>query len=100
MQDELERYLNSPKVTLPIHEDNLSFDLIAWWKANKMIYPILARMTFELYSIPSMSAEVEGVFSRYCFQMKLCTNVKHQVDIERPSKSTFDRIGQISIVFA
>ena len=100
VQDELERYLNSPKVTLPTQEDNLSFDLIAWWKANEMVYPTLARMAFELYSIPSISAEVERVFSRYCFQMKSCTDVKCQVNVERLSKSTFDRIGGISRVFA
>ena len=100
MQDELERYLNSPKVTLPTQEDNLSFDLIAWWKANEIIYPTLARMAFELYSIPPMSAEVERVFSRCCFQMKSCIDVKCQVNVERLSKSTFDRIGGISRVFA
>jgi hypothetical protein len=62
--DELERYLNSSKVTLSTQEANMSFDIIAWWKANEMMYPTLARMAFELYSIPSMSAEVERVFSR------------------------------------
>src|SRR5204863_9992989 len=86
VQDELEQYLNSPKVTLPTQEDNLSFDLLAWWKANEMLYPTLARMAFELYSIPSMSAEVERVFSRYCFEMKSCTDVKCQVNIKKPSK--------------
>jgi len=65
-----------------------------------MIYPTLARMAYELYSIPSMSAEVERVFSRYRLQMKSCTNIKCQVNVERPSKSTFNRFDGISGMFA
>ena len=99
VQDELQRYLNSSKVTLATKEDNLSFDLIAWWKANEMLYPTLARMAFELYSIPSMSAEVERVFSRFYLE-KLRIDVKCQVNVERPSKSTCDGIGGIGGVFA
>jgi len=64
IQDELERYLKSPKLTLLTREANWNFDLIAWWRANETVYPTLARMAYELYSIPSMSAEVERVFSR------------------------------------
>ena len=69
VQDELERYLNSSKLTLSTQEANWTFDIIAWWKANEMVYPTLARMAYELYSIPSMSAEVERVFSRYYFEI-------------------------------
>jgi len=76
IQDELEHYLKAPPLTLPTREANLSFDLIAWWRANETVYPTLARMAFELYSIPSMSAEVERVFSRYDLQMKSCSDVK------------------------
>jgi len=67
VQDELERYLKvSP---LPVSsQEALLFDLIALWRANEMIYPTLARMAYELFSIPSMSAEVERVFSRYLLQ--------------------------------
>ena len=43
-----------------------SFDVVGWWKINEMVYPTLARIAFDLFSIPSMSAEVERVFSRYC----------------------------------
>ena len=64
VQDELGRYLKSPPLSVSTKEANLSFDLIAWWKANETVYPTLARMAYELYSIPSMSAEVERVFSR------------------------------------
>jgi hypothetical protein len=69
VQDELERYLKSPTLSVSTKEANLSFDLIAWWKANEMVYPTLARMAYELYSIPSMSAEVERVFSRYYLEI-------------------------------
>jgi len=64
VQDELERYLNTPKLVLLSEEANLNFDVVAWWRMNEMVYPTLARMAFELFSIPSMSAEVERVFSR------------------------------------
>jgi len=67
VRDELERYSKSPPLGLPTKEANLSFDLIAWWRVNETVYPTLAKMAYELYSIPSMSAEVERVFSRYCF---------------------------------
>ena len=65
LQDELERYLNDPRLTLVGHEANRTFDLMAWWKANELVYPTLAPMAFELFSIPSMSCKVERVFSRY-----------------------------------
>jgi hAT family C-terminal dimerisation region len=64
VQDELERYLKTPKEVLPTDEANSAFDVLAWWRANELVYPTLARMAFELFSIPSMSAEVERVFSR------------------------------------
>ena len=69
VKDELERYLKSPPLSVSTKEANLSFDLIAWWKANETVYPTLARMAYELYSIPSMSAEVERVFSRYYLEI-------------------------------
>jgi hypothetical protein len=69
IQDELERYLTSSKLTLPTQEANWTFDIMAWWKVNEMVYPTLARMAYELYSIPSMSAEVERVFSGYYFEI-------------------------------
>jgi hypothetical protein len=56
--------LKTPKEILPTDEANSAFDVLAWWRANELMYPTLARMAFELFSIPSMSAEVERVFSR------------------------------------
>lgn len=64
-----------------------------------MVYPTLARMAYELYSIPSMSAEVERVFSRYYLNLKSCTDVKRQIDVEGSLKSSFYRISGINRVF-
>ena len=55
--------------------DRFDVDLIAWWRANEMVYPTLARMAYELYSIPSMSAEVERVFSRFYLEKHELTHV-------------------------
>src|SRR5438046_803403 len=65
VQDELQCYLKTPKEVLPTDEANVAFDVLAWWRMNELMYPTLACMAFELFSIPSMSAEVERVFSRY-----------------------------------
>ena len=63
IQDELERYLKAPPLDV-LDDDDDSFDLIEWWRANERVYPTLARIAYDLYSVPSMSAEVERVFSR------------------------------------
>ena len=44
---------------------NNEFDALAWWKGNAMQFPTLARIAFEIYSIPAMSVEPERVFSGY-----------------------------------
>src|SRR5256714_8964827 len=74
IQDELERYLKAPPLAVSTQEA-LSFDLIAWWRVNEMVYPTLARMAYELYSIPSMSAEVKRVFSRFYLEKHELTHV-------------------------
>jgi hypothetical protein len=38
---------------------------LAWWKANQSEYPILSHIAIDLYAIPSMSAEVERIFSGF-----------------------------------
>jgi hypothetical protein len=66
-ESELEQYLKTPTVTLR-HEDNAqfhNFDIISWYKGNERQYPTLAKIAYDLYAIPSMSAEAERVFSRY-----------------------------------
>jgi hAT family C-terminal dimerisation region len=63
-RDELERYLKAPPLDMLDDNEDFSFDLIEWWRANERVYPTLVRIAYELYSIPSMSAEVERVFSK------------------------------------
>ena len=52
-----------------LDDDDSSFDLIEWWRANERVYPTLARIAYDLYSVLSMSAEVERVFSRYYLEI-------------------------------
>ena len=73
VQDELEWYMKVSPLAVSTQEA-LSFDLIVW-RANKMVYPTLARIAYELYSIPSMSAEVEWVFSRFYLKKHELTRV-------------------------
>lgn len=63
-ESELQRYLKSPLMVLG-RAANKEFDVLAWWKANQVEYPILSRIAMDLYAIPGMSAEVERVFSGY-----------------------------------
>jgi hypothetical protein len=55
---ELERYLRSFDCRLIGIKDPL-----VWWKEHQTDFPILARMAFDIFSIPAMSSEVERVFS-------------------------------------
>ena len=74
VEDELERYLKAPPLAVSTQEA-LSFDLTVWWRVNEMVYLTLARIAYELYSIPSMSAEVERVFSRFYLEKHELTHV-------------------------
>ena len=49
---------------------NDEFDVLEWWKGNSKEWLILARIAFEIYSIPAMSVEPERVFSGYVPFMK------------------------------
>ena len=55
---ELDTYLRSFDHRLRSIKDPLE-----WWKTHQTDYPILARMAFDIFSIPAMSSEVERVFS-------------------------------------
>src|SRR5438046_6735951 len=61
--DELTRYLTAPVLTLESAAANDTFSALEWWKGNAMEYPTLARIAFNVFSIPSMSVEPERVFS-------------------------------------
>ena len=60
IEDEVDQYLDVPVIKV---EENQSFDRLEWWKGNEQVYPTLARMAFDLLSIPAMSVEPERVFS-------------------------------------
>ena len=64
-EDELTRYLNAPVLILEDNEANDAFDVLEWWRGNVKEFPILARIAFDIYSIPAMSVEPERVFSGY-----------------------------------
>ena len=36
---------------------------LAWWKAHAKVFPRLAQLARDIFSIPAMSAEVEQLFS-------------------------------------
>ena len=63
--DELTRYLEHPVLVLMDEAVNDAFDPLEWWKGNAIEYPILTRIAFNVFSIPSMSVEPERVFSGY-----------------------------------
>lgn len=59
---EFEMYLKSPLIKHYV-------DLFKFWEEKEKIWPTWAAIAFAFLSIPTMSAEVERVFSRYCLQM-------------------------------
>ena len=63
--DELTRYLEHSVLVLMDEAANDAFDPLEWWKGNAIEYPTLARIAFNVFSIPSMSVEPEWVFSGY-----------------------------------
>src|SRR5439155_25025684 len=63
--NELTWYLDAPVLVLVDEEANNTFDPLDWWKGNAIEYPTLARMAFNVFSIPSISVEPEWVFSGY-----------------------------------
>jgi hypothetical protein len=60
MVDEYQEYL---KTEHSPDQSGSSVDLCAFWAQNEAKYPSLARMAFDVLSIPAMSAECERVFS-------------------------------------
>ena len=44
-------------------QDASSFDLLAWWKQNESVYPVLATMARDLLTIPMSSVVSEQAFS-------------------------------------
>jgi len=59
-EDEWTRYLKSP----PVRNWN-GFHVRNWWLDCEKEFPTLSKMVLDLLAVPSMSTEVERVFSRY-----------------------------------
>ena len=57
--------MKAPILVLESNDANDAFDPLEWWKGNAMKYPVLARIAFNVFSIPSTSVEPERVFSGY-----------------------------------
>ena len=57
---ELEAYLKASRV-----KDYRGFSVRDFWISNQGRFPILSRVALELLSIPSISTEVERIFSGY-----------------------------------
>ncbi|KAJ4723574.1 Zinc finger BED domain-containing protein [Melia azedarach] len=67
-KSELDRYLNDPKFHL-IEK----FDILAWWRVNTPIFPILARMARDFLAIP-ISAGAATSFSSVDLDVSDCFN--------------------------
>ncbi|KAL5592793.1 hypothetical protein FOBRF1_013101 [Fusarium oxysporum] len=57
-RDEVKEYLEEP-----IYEDDEVEDPFEWWRQREKDFPHLARMAYDLLSIPSTACECERVFS-------------------------------------
>ncbi|KAL5592644.1 hypothetical protein FOBRF1_013670 [Fusarium oxysporum] len=57
-RDEVKEYLEEP-----IYEDDEVEDPFEWWRQREKDFPRLARMAYDLLSIPSTACECERVFS-------------------------------------
>ena len=61
--DELQRYLEAPVLKLPKTREKDDFDPLNWWKNHESEYPILARIAYNMFAIPSSSVEPERVLT-------------------------------------
>jgi hAT family C-terminal dimerisation region len=56
--DELEQYL-----AMPFSVDSSEMEIIQWWYNKRDLWPMLSKMALDIFSIPSMSADAERLFS-------------------------------------
>nr|XP_011457831.1 PREDICTED: zinc finger BED domain-containing protein DAYSLEEPER-like isoform X1 [Fragaria vesca subsp. vesca] len=64
MKSELDQYLE--EALLPrVHE----FDVLGWWKLNKMKYPTLSKMARDILSIPVSTVSSDSVFDNTANEM-------------------------------
>ena len=63
--DELQTYLSQENLSFPTDEESDSFRALDWWSetTQRTRFPHLSRMAFDILTVPTMSAEMERVFS-------------------------------------
>jgi hypothetical protein len=52
-------------------------DPLRWWIDHEADYPILAKMAFDLFSVPAMSSECERIFSQ---AKKVITDERNRIN--------------------
>ena len=65
VQDELQIYLSELVLSLATEQETHDFRALDWWTQGlqKTRFPRLSRMAFDILTVPTMSAEIERVFS-------------------------------------
>ena len=58
LYDEYEVYL-----AVLLLSSSSNFNIIKWWLVQEAVWPSLAKMAFDMLTIPAISAEYERVFS-------------------------------------
>jgi len=75
-EDEYSKYISTGPVGAV---EGMKLHPIQWWRTNEGEYPVLAKLAYDLLSIPAMSAEVERVFSG---TKELISDRRNGLDIE------------------
>ena len=48
---------------MPFSIDSSEMEIIQWWYNKRDLWPMLSKMALDIFSIPSMSADAEPLFS-------------------------------------
>ena len=67
--------MNTSILILESSDINDIFDFLKWWKSNAMKYSTLACITFNIFSISSMSIELKWVFNEYLLIILIYVNL-------------------------
>nr|GFA61387.1 zinc finger BED domain-containing protein RICESLEEPER 2-like [Tanacetum cinerariifolium] len=60
---EYERYVNSDFATLLNNSAFATFDLLGFWKAKQLMFPVLSHIAMDIISVQATSVASESVFS-------------------------------------
>ena len=63
--DELQTYLSQERLSFDTDEESDSFRALDWWTetTQRTRFPRLSQMAFDILTVPTMSAEMERIFS-------------------------------------